>query len=331
MPTTFIGVDLAWQGTRNHSGIAVAIQNESGAILTALSDGITSFESAAGFIAGHASANTVVAIDAPLVITNATGRRRCETLISRKFGARHAGAHSSNLTLYPGGGPARLVGMLAEKGFTHDLDVEHAERRDGRWIFEVYPHPAQVVLFDLPKIIRYKKGSTVEKRSGLAILRQYLADVLPRSEPSLAPGDVGTSFLQQDLSGLVGMALKRYEDLLDAWFCTYLALYLWWWGSERNELLGDLESGYIVVPTRSCRSLPPMPRTEDSHMLILPPGTRVVASDVVTIGETGKQLPAGAVGVIVKTPADRSEAYRIRFLTPRRQICGGPKSGSSRR
>jgi uncharacterized protein len=308
---TFIGVDLAWQGSRNHSGIAVARGTGRGAVLSAISSGVTSFEGAVDFIEEHATEHSVAAIDAPLVITNTTGRRECESLVSRKFGGRHASAHSTNLTLYPGGGPVQLVPMLAARGFVHDLEIAAAKRRPGRWIFEVYPHPAQVVLFDLPKIIRYKKGSSAEKRTGLERLRRYLAGVLPTADPALDIGETGEGLLRQDLEKLSGTGLKRYEDLLDAWFCSYLALYLWWWGDERNEMLGDLRSGYIVVPTQ-----PIVPREIDTvaaSTLIVPPGTRVVARESVTILETGNRLPAGAVGVIVRTPADPDSAYRVRF------------------
>jgi hypothetical protein len=47
--------------------------------------------------------------------------------------------------------------------------------------------------------------------------------------------------------------------------------------------------------------------------LILPPGTRVTAVAEVCIAETGATLPAGAVGVIVRSPADATHAYRVRF------------------
>ena len=47
--------------------------------------------------------------------------------------------------------------------------------------------------------------------------------------------------------------------------------------------------------------------------LILPPGTRVTAVAEVCIAETGATLPAGAVGVIVRAPADATHAYRVRF------------------
>jgi predicted nucleotidyltransferase len=52
---------------------------------------------------------------------------------------------------------------------------------------------------------------------------------------------------------------------------------------------------------------------EDSNVLVLPPGTRIVTREVVTIRETGVALPAGAVGVIVKAPSESSGPYRVRF------------------
>lgn len=50
-----------------------------------------------------------------------------------------------------------------------------------------------------------------------------------------------------------------------------------------------------------------------SVSLLLPPGTQVVARKAVRVVETGAEQPAGAVGFIVKTPADATESYRVRF------------------
>ncbi|HYO77710.1 MAG TPA: nucleotidyltransferase domain-containing protein [Thermoanaerobaculia bacterium] len=47
---------------------------------------------------------------------------------------------------------------------------------------------------------------------------------------------------------------------------------------------------------------------------IIPPGTQVVATRDVPIAETGRSLPGGAVGVIVRAPADPVHAYRVRFV-----------------
>lgn len=48
-------------------------------------------------------------------------------------------------------------------------------------------------------------------------------------------------------------------------------------------------------------------------MLVLPPGTRIVTRDLVVIPETGQTQPAGAVAVIVRSPAEGALPYRVRF------------------
>ena len=47
---------------------------------------------------------------------------------------------------------------------------------------------------------------------------------------------------------------------------------------------------------------------------VVPPGTQIVAATSVDVAETGKTLPDGAVGVIVRAPADATHSYRIRFV-----------------
>lgn len=48
-------------------------------------------------------------------------------------------------------------------------------------------------------------------------------------------------------------------------------------------------------------------------MLVLPPGTRIVTRLSVIIPETGATQPAGAVAVIVRSPAAGALPYRVRF------------------
>ena len=45
-----------------------------------------------------------------------------------------------------------------------------------------------------------------------------------------------------------GLALKAVEDQLDSIVCAYGAAHWWYWGHARNQVLGSLASGYIVVP-----------------------------------------------------------------------------------
>lgn len=251
MTTTFIGIDLAWQSDRNHSGIVVARGDDSGATAHFASAGIATLDGVARFVLDHATTNTVVAIDAPLIIRNANGQRPCETEVSKRFGAFHAGAHSTNLDKYPDAPPCRLVATLEREGFIHEPLPHTSASRDGKWMFEVYPHPAIVNLFDLSHIIRYKKGSASEKREGLAVLRDYLGALRDFDPPLNYSGEVQSRLFEPPIDESVqGGKLKSLEDLLDAYFCCYLALFEWRFGPERSEMIGDMATGYIVVPKR---------------------------------------------------------------------------------
>ena len=47
---------------------------------------------------------------------------------------------------------------------------------------------------------------------------------------------------------------------------------------------------------------------------VVPPGTQIVATQDVTVAETGRVMPNGAVGVITRSPADATHSYRVRFV-----------------
>jgi predicted RNase H-like nuclease len=245
---TFVGIDFAWQGERNASGIAIAQGEGPQASVVEVISGVRGLNDVVPIIQRFATANTVIAIDAPLIIRNATGRRPCESEISHRFGARHASTHSSNLKLYPDPTTHELVRRLESAGFHHHVGCERQE--SGRWFFEVYPHPAHIILFELESIIKYK-GKSRRPRSlrmtEFAKLHSLLVS-LQHTEPALVTG-AAMSLYTADLETLRERQLKDHEDALDAWFCAYLALHAWYWGLERNEIVGDFDTGYIVLPT----------------------------------------------------------------------------------
>ncbi len=241
---TFIGIDLAWQSQRNPTGVAILQGDRDGARLKSLAT-ISSEMSVVDFVTANATTDTVVAIDAPLIIINETGQRGCETAVGKRYGAREASCHTTNLRLFPGATSVALTAELASHGFAH-VDPLNPQV-DGRMMAEVYPHAAMVALWNLPKTIKYKRGSVPENRIGLNTLRTHLS-CLSKAEPPLRRATVLTELLSTELTQLSGRKLKDYEDQLDALFCAYLAYYFWYWGWERNELFGDLESGYILNP-----------------------------------------------------------------------------------
>ncbi len=251
---TAIGVDLAWQGGKNASGLALACGDSNGAEVVELRTE-TGMDAIVATIQdwSRLDETVVVAIDAPLIIRNETGQRPCEREISKRFGRKHGGAHSTNRSKYPNATSVRLVTELEGIGFRHS--PEDLFRRTGRWIFEVYPHPAMINLFELDRVLAYKAKRKRSRETRDEAFR-FLLDAmggLASASPSLAPGAEGTAMISSDTSQLRGAALKAFEDKLDAWFCAYLALHAHAHGSERHEVVGDFQTGYIVLPTLSHR------------------------------------------------------------------------------
>jgi len=246
MTTTFIGIDAAWK-TAKPSGVAIAQGSIEKATLTALIYPRTHSDVAA-VVQKFRSENTIVAIDAPLIATNPVGNRACEARIGNEFGRFHASAHSMNRPKFELYGLGHLVETMEKLGFTHGVEGNQI-LTDGLRMFEVYPHPAHIRLFNRGTIIRYKpKHGAAQQRTGLAELRDLTTQLALDRDPRLCPGACGRTFLSANLAAMKGKALKRYEDLLDAWVCVYLAIHLARWGMEGNEIFGARENGYIIVP-----------------------------------------------------------------------------------
>lgn len=238
----YVGIDLAW-GLNRPSGLAVldadgrlvhlSAQVADDAIVAALEQ----------FTAGPC----LVAFDAPLIVRNAAGNRPCEAALNRDFARFDAGAHPTNTARPEMAGTPRAARVAKALG----LDVNPASRRPRRGI-EVYPHPATVALFRLPRTLKYKQkpGRTLDDvRAALLTLVGHLED-LATAEPAM---DVAASPAWQALADDVRAAtrksdLRRAEDQVDAVVCAYVALFA---DREpgRTTTYGDLDTGYIVTPT----------------------------------------------------------------------------------
>ena len=238
----YVGVDLAW-GERKPTGVAVV--DESGRLLVLGS--VTHDDEIVDLIGEHGRGPCLVAFDAPLVVTNATGNRPCEADLNQDFGRFEAGAHPSNtgkpeLTQGPRG--ARLARRLG-------LDIDPASRASRRAI-EVYPHPATIALFGLGRTLKYKNRpgrSLDELREAMQALIGHL-ESLAGADPSLdLRGHPGWC----ELAATVGTAgtkaqLRLAEDQVDAVLCAYVAM----WSTVRpaaTTTYGDVATGYIVTPT----------------------------------------------------------------------------------
>lgn len=188
----------------------------------------------------------IIAVDAPTLIPNATGSRLPDKLSHKYFGKYHAGCYPANQNL-PFAERTINIGLeLESRGFAHAPTIE--PQKFSRYQIEVFPHPAIVNLFNLERILKYKKGRLNERRLELIKLQNYLLDILPSLSPPLRSLHLCGSFPIEIPT--TGATLKATEDKLDSLICAYVAAYWWYWGEERNLVLGDRTTGYIIIPQR---------------------------------------------------------------------------------
>jgi predicted RNase H-like nuclease len=237
----FLGIDLAW-GDRNRTGLAAV--DGTGRLVASTS--VIDDDEIAGFVSTHGVGTLVAAIDAPLVVPNATGRRPCEAEVTRLFGRYSAGTYPSNRGM-PHFSPQPRGARLADRfGWSMDPDTLPVPR--GPVCLEVYPHAAMVSLFDLTRVLPYKAKPGRE----LPSLKAAFVALLDHMEDDLVALRLDESSRWGDVRRCVEGAsrkseLKSVEDEVDAIICAHLA---WLWVADRECLVvhGDASGGYIVTP-----------------------------------------------------------------------------------
>lgn len=231
----YVGIDLAW-GEQKPTGLAVL--DVAGRLLHL--SAVRTDEEIEAELAVYVDGPCLVGIDAPVVVRNATGSRPCEKQLSADFRAFDAGTHPSN-TGKPefAGGRTRAARIAKRLG----LDIDPRSGRDRRAI-EVYPHSATVVLFGLPRILRYK----AKPGRDLELLRSELLTLMDCLE-SMVTTTEGWVELRAAVRGAGQKSqLRRAEDQVDAVVCALVALFA---DTRPGDVTtyGDLATGYILTPT----------------------------------------------------------------------------------
>ena len=252
----FIGIDLAW-GSKNTTGaVTLGWEGQDNAqptdaprlVVTDYTDDLLTDDAIVEFIArSDQGGGVIVGIDAPLDVPNLTGERPVEASLRRCFGKYQAGAHPANRTRFKDDvrGERLAKRLKREHNIVNDYEFA-AQDNTVRRCVEVFPHPAMVVLFGLQKTLKYKAKPGRDHASRMAEYARYVEGL--RSLENVEPRLSVPTWLAVP-SDKQGAVLKRYEDLLDALMCAYVAAYYWRWGdSERCMVIGDAASGYIISP-----------------------------------------------------------------------------------
>jgi predicted RNase H-like nuclease len=253
----FIGVDAAW-GDVNETGLVCL--DPSGGIRDA--GWAVGLSETVDWIVGRAELDTLVFIDAPLVVTNATGQRLCETHVGQRYWRASVSANSTNTGSRSLGGVA-LLAALQDRGFHYDDGID-GPPGSGRIVSECYPYTTIVgyePAYDVRPLYKRKPKSmpTAEFRS----VRAAVCDDLIHRVAGLATADPPldlrshqvTRKLVEEPSPLDNRAYKHREDMLDAALCAWTASLWHRHGLDACQVLGaapDLPrpGATIIAPAR---------------------------------------------------------------------------------
>jgi predicted RNase H-like nuclease len=234
----FVGLDLA-SGENNQTGVA-AIDSDGRLqhVGVAYDD-----ESIASAIAQYVAGDCLVAIDAPLIVPNPTGSRPCERDLNHHFQKFDAAARpaSNDKPEFKNPRGARLAAALG-------LDTDPSSSSNRRAV-EVLPDPASVVLFELDKTLKYKRGPFDVRQRELLKLMTSIEDLDAATPRLRANRSVAWVELRRRVEAATRPGqLDRDDGPVDAMLCAYVALY-WYDRPEDVTIYGDFTSGYIVTPT----------------------------------------------------------------------------------
>lgn len=238
-----LGIDAAWTSTRP-SGVALVVERPNGWQLTAVASSYEDFQDLAGFsqttqtrpsgsspgacqliaAATEMCGRSVdlVAIDMPLARSPICGRRVSDQKVSQEYGGRWCSTHSPSRSR-----PGQISDKL-RKDFKRAGYPLRTRRIEPPCLIEVYPHPALVELAGAARRLPYKA----------ARIRQYWPTATPceRRKCLYRTWSKIVKLLEAEIAGVTaklpelpdmnakGVALKAYEDALDAVICAWVAV-----------------------------------------------------------------------------------------------------------
>lgn len=247
LSTLIIGFDSAWS-ERNRGAIVAVVRESDGAIREAGLPKLVNFDEAAQTIdewkVHYQPDSTVVMIDQPIIVRNATGQRPVEQIASSSVGKRRGGMQPANTRKTALFGPAAPVFRFLERFGGPGNPLEPVE---DMCVLETYPVLAIIAL-----------GWIVEDESTNGRLPKYN----PKRKKTFSAADwhmlctraaeeftsLGLAHMEQWLLELSSRRLpnKSDQDCLDACLCLLAGLYFC--SGHRCLVVGDYETGYIVVP-----------------------------------------------------------------------------------
>lgn len=237
----YLGLDLAWAPRKSSGGAVVEVSEDGGAQLIS-STALRTHEDILGWIArNRGRAGCVLAVNAPIIVENTSGRRPCDEMVADHFGEYFVDEYQVNTV--NASHPRTIGRALMRMGFDPNPMAE------GDRVVETYNQAAQVLLFGGERPVRLKSGPVGARKDSVARFRELLWERLGDAMPHLEETPALDDLLEADLPSSNGSRVGELEERLEATLCAYTAAYLGLRGPESCAFLGDLNSGYVLLPT----------------------------------------------------------------------------------
>jgi len=245
---TFVGFDSAWMGNPKAPGAICALSMEGGEPLRWHPPVLVGFGAALTFIADVTAGSdySLIALDQPTMVPNLTSNRPVERLAGSLVGWNGGGTQSSNrgkVGMFCDASP--IWSFLSALGAIEDPEAARTAAA-GLYLMETYPAAA------LPTLAA----------SSFGYLRALKYNPKPRSKFKLDDWVTVATAAQAEAASMecshaaawcaaaseIARPVKADQDKLDAVICLLIAIRWRLRQREDSAMLGDLASGYMVIP-----------------------------------------------------------------------------------
>lgn len=248
---TLIGFDSAWTDNVKAPGAITAVSLQDGNVISWHPPRLVSFDTALAFIRDVRSPDgvTLIALDQPTIVVNTTSMRPVERAAASLISWLGGGVQPSNtgrVGMFCKDAP--IWRFLAALGAKENPEVSRSAQ-DGLFVIEVFPAIALASLspefFGRLAAPKYNPGRSKSFR--LEDWTRVAATVAAEAEA------LGCESLADwcHKAGAVPRPTKSMQDMLDAALCALIAVRWRHRPREQSLLLGDLSSGYMVMPVSS--------------------------------------------------------------------------------
>ena len=246
-PVVLVGFDLAWADNAKAPGAICSVHFDGVGFTDFGSPELVRFDCALDYIqtVRRPDAPTIVALDQPTIVPNATGMRPAEKVAASLISWMGGGVQPAN-TMRPLFGPAAPIArFLRQLGAVEDPEQARTADR-GLHLMEVFPALALASLkpafFDLRKGPRYNPARRKTFRMGdwQAVVETATSEATNFGCAALV------AWLEEMRTNAA--PTKGHQDRLDAALCLLIAIRWRLGGREQSVAIGDLRNGYIVAP-----------------------------------------------------------------------------------